>query len=1188
MPKLAIAAAILALASLPSALLVQRASAEEPAPNPNSQIPNQKSPPSPEPRAPSPPRTANDWEMTKPLSPEDSLKAMQVRPGMKIELVAAEPLIVDPVAFDWGPDGRLWVVEMRDYPSGITWKKEGDEFGKPGGRVKVLTDVDGDGKYDKAAIFLDDLPFPTGIKVWRKGILVTAAPEIIYAEDKDGDDKADEKKVLYRGFGEGNQQHRVNGLRWGLDNWLHVGNGDSGGVIKSLTPGLTSTRSVSEGNTSSEGKEINVAGRDLRIRPDTGELEATSGNTQFGRETDDWGNWFGNNNSDPLWHYTLDDHYLKRNPFATYPSVKKQVSVVPGAAPVYPVSKTLKRFNDDNKANRYTSACGPTLYRDNLLGDEFYNNFFVCEPVHNVVCREIITPQGATFTSRRADDEKQSEFLASEDNWFRPSMCRTGPDGALWVSDMYRFVIEHPKWIPLPAQAKLDLRAGDDKGRIYRIYPEGKQPRPIARLDKLDTPALVAALDTPNGTQRDLAHQMLLWSANASAVPLLQKLAAESPRPQTRLQALCALSGLSGLSDSLLLRALSDSQPAVRRHAMRLAEPRLNESTELANAVEKLADDNDPHVKIQVAYSLGQWNNPHSTEALAKLLLNNSADSYVTAAALSSIKKETVGDVLTASLTVQGTASDAARDRLLTMAAAMDQTSSVGQALATILRQTGNDTARGAAVASVADALARRNVKLTSLLDETSKGNLSQLLAAARQAVASAANAKDNSLVSAALPLLARGLDDQDNSDIATLTGLLTPQQSPEIRAAAVAALVRAGRNETPQLLLADWPAHSPSLRNQILDALSSREPWSLAILSAVESGQIAPSQFDARRRQQFLTSRSKAVRDKAEKVLAGSVDTNRQRLVETYLAAIPWGGPLAGPEKSAPKPDQAQLDRGKAAFTKRCANCHKLEGTGNAVGPDLAPLTHKPVDYLLTSILDPNRAVEDRYVEYVALTTDGRQLTGILVEETGASLTLAAPEGKKVTIPRGELDQIKSSGKSLMPEGIERDVPPAEMTDLLAYLKQSAPAPKQLALNQPEVVQPFNDGSIRLFASNCRAYGPTIKMEETWRALGWWNSQEDHCAWSFIVPPGAAGDYRVTLEYSCADNSAGNTVVVEANGNALIGKVASSGGWDKYRGWNLGNLKLTEGQNELTVRSSGPIREALFDLGGIRLVPAR
>ena len=307
-----------------------------------------------------------------PLSPAESLAALQVHPAMQVELVAAEPLVVDPVAFDWGPDGRLWVVEMRDYPNGL------DGAGKPGGRVKVLSDDDGDGRYDRAALFLDDLPFPTGVKVWRKGILVTAAPEILYAEDTDGDGRADVRKTLYRGFGEGNQQHRVNGLRWGLDNWLHVGNGDSGGEIRSLAT----------------GQVVNVSRRDLRIRPDEGLLEPTSGNTQFGRSRDDWGNWFGGNNSNPMWHYVLADHYLARNRHVAPPDVRHHISVEPGAAPVYPVSRTLARFNDFNKANRFTSACSPIIYRDELLGAAFAGNSFVCEPVHNLVHREVVTASG--------------------------------------------------------------------------------------------------------------------------------------------------------------------------------------------------------------------------------------------------------------------------------------------------------------------------------------------------------------------------------------------------------------------------------------------------------------------------------------------------------------------------------------------------------------------------------------------------------------------------------------------------------------------------------------------------------------------------------------------------------------------------------------------------------------------------
>ncbi|MEO8496079.1 MAG: PVC-type heme-binding CxxCH protein, partial [Planctomycetota bacterium] len=431
---------------------------------------------------------------------------------MTIELVASEPLVADPVAFDWGPDGVLWVAEMGDYPNGATWNKPGDPIGEPGGRIKRLVDDDGDGKYDRATVFLDKVPFPNGVKAWRGGVLVSAAPEVFYAEDTDGDGIADKRETLFQGFTEGNQQHRANGLQWGVDNWLYMANGDSGGTVKSLKT----------------GQSIDVRGRDLRLRPDTGELEAVSGQTQFGRNCDDWGNWFGGNNSNPMWHYVLDDHYQKRNPHYAPTGVTHHISNQPGASPIFPASRTLTRFNDFDKADRFTSACSPMIYRDELLGSgqrsavsgqpEEVTQAFICEPVHNLVHREVVRRDGVTFASQRAEDEQDSEFLASSDNWFRPTMVRTGPDGALWISDMYRLVIEHPEWIPAAWQEKLDLRSGHDMGRIYRVFPTAASPRPITRLDQLDTQALVAALDSPNGWQRDMVQQMLLWRDDAAAI----------------------------------------------------------------------------------------------------------------------------------------------------------------------------------------------------------------------------------------------------------------------------------------------------------------------------------------------------------------------------------------------------------------------------------------------------------------------------------------------------------------------------------------------------------------------------------------------------------------------------------------------------------------------------------------------
>jgi len=236
-------------------------------------------------------------EMPPAKAPDEALRAFRLKPGLRVELVAAEPLVVDPVAVDFGADGKLWVCEMRDYPSGVDGK------GKPGGVIKFLEDRDGDGRYDSATTFLDGVAFPTGVMAWRKGVLVCAAPEIFYAEDTDGDGKADLRRVLFRGFATENYQARVNGLTYGLDNWVYGANGLIGGTIRG-----TAT-----------GRDVNIGGRDFRIKPDTGAMEPASGLTQQGRVRDDWGNQFGGNNSVLIQHYPLPDHYARRNPRAAVP-----------------------------------------------------------------------------------------------------------------------------------------------------------------------------------------------------------------------------------------------------------------------------------------------------------------------------------------------------------------------------------------------------------------------------------------------------------------------------------------------------------------------------------------------------------------------------------------------------------------------------------------------------------------------------------------------------------------------------------------------------------------------------------------------------------------------------------------------------------------------------------------------------
>lgn len=1099
---------------------------------------------------------AEKLEIPPPKDSKEALESFRLPSGFKIELVASEPLIVDPVAFDWSPDGSLWVVEMRDYPQGI------DGQGKPGGRVKHLFDDDGDGKYDRAETFLDDIPFPTGVKAWRKGILVTAAPDIFYAEDTNGDGKADKRETLYRGFGEGNQQHRVNGLRWGLDGWLYVGNGDSGGEIESLKT----------------KQRVAIGGRDLRIRPDTGELEAQSGQTQFGRSCDDWGNWFGGNNSDPMWHYTLDDHYLRRNPHIAAPNVRKQISVTPGNSQVFPASKTLMRFNDFHTANRFTSACSPIIYRDRLLGDDFYGNSFVCEPVHNLVHREIVSVEGATFTSRRPDSERESEFLASTDNWFRPSMVRTGPDGALWISDMYRFVIEHPTWIPLAIQKQLDLRAGEDKGRIYRVYREDRKPRKIDNLTGFDSGELVGMLSSPNGWQRDMAQQMLLWGKHEAAEPLLRKLLTESQEPTARLHALCTLEGLGKLKPEDVVAATKDEHAGVRRHAYRCAEAFVEKSPEVLHAVVN-SDDPDKFVRVQVAYTLGASKDKRALSALALTLSNQRDDPIITAAALSSAREDCIGDLLAWVFATEPPLPPSL-EKLLAMASPKDVEKAVEALTRDLPRESKSLKAeawRLNALAATIDAgdhaknKGEFNVEASTGPGPDWLNKLKNICAASRDTALTGKGAEQL----ASIRLLGR-IPAQREEDFKVFAGLLSPQQPPEVQAVAIRELGRISRfrwqGQVFETLLTDWSSRSPSLRSQAIDLLLSTEGGTKALLAAIDSQAVPVQDLDIRRRQQLTSHKTEEIRGLAAKLFVDKVDANRQKVIDEYAAEL---------TKLA-----SDATRGKDVFAKKCAQCHKLDSVGHEVGPNLAALTDRSVQAMLVAVLDPNRAVEAKFIEYLAVTSDGRQHRGMLAAETSTSLTLLGPDAKQASLLRNELEELKSSGVSLMPVGMEKEVPPQALADVIAYLNGFRPPHKTFPGNKPELVEVRDDGSIRLPATAARIYGPSIVYEEQYGNLGYWSSPEDRAAWDFTTP--AAAEYKVSLDFACDASAAGNTLAVSVGGQKLTFKVPSTGSWDQYKGQEIGSVKLAKGPAELTIASEGAISGAMIDLRSVRLLPVK
>ncbi|NBR85146.1 MAG: dehydrogenase [Proteobacteria bacterium] len=961
------------------------------------------------------------FDMPAPKSPAESQACFQVRPGFRVELVAAEPLVQSPVAFEWGADGKLWVVEMPDYPLGIDGK------GKAGGRVKFLESTHGDGIYDKATVFLDNLPFPTGVMPWRKGVLISAAPDILYAEDTDGDGKADVKQVLFTGFREGNQQHRLNGFELGLDNWIYGANGDSGGTIS-----FVSTVSGSQPSTLNS-QPVPISGRDFRFRPDTGEFEAIEGQTQFGRRRDDWGNWFGNNNPTWLWHYWLPDRYLRRNPHLAVKSSKQMLANYPDSTRCYPTSVPPIRFNQPQSVGHVTSGCSPAPYRDDLFGPGFATSVFISEPVHNLVHREVLDPDGVSFTSRRAPDEQDREFLASTDNWFRPTMLKTGPDGALYIADFYRFVLEHPEWIAPETQARLDLRAGADKGRIWRVVPVDKPRRPVPNLAKLNTTQLVAALDSPSGWQRDTAQRLLVERQDKGAVKPLETLVKSLMNPKARMQALCTLKGMNALAPGTLGFVFGDKHDGVLEQLFRVLEPILPTLTEAALQGEGVSSFRDREDKLsarvyfQLALSAGQlsgWNKQKAAGSLSSLAMPAANDPRLQTAIISSLSG-CAGETFSAAthsahtLPPQWLAEAVVRQTL-----AENDT----RGLRTVLDyfdkgyEPSPPAWKQGVIATLLDSLSQRGKTLSQFAAESEPG----LRAAIEKQASLFSTARTTALSQSAIgnrqsaiTLLGRGPSGR-TEDLAALATLLKPQQPAEIQTAAVAQLAKLGGSDSASVLLANWKAHSPALREAVLSALLSRPAWIDTLLAALERGQVAPTQISPAQRQKLITHPQAALRDRATKLFAAT-SADRAKVIKDYAVVAA----LTGSET-----------RGRELFTKNCGVCHKLKGEGREIGPDLGQVTTRDTDWLLTAILDPNAAVETRYLSYTAETKSGREFTGIITTETPNNLVMRGADGTEETILRSDLRQLLGSGLSLMPEGMESALKPQDMADLLAFIR--------------------------------------------------------------------------------------------------------------------------------------------------------
>ncbi len=959
-----------------------------------------------------------------PIEPRDTLSHFQLDPGLAIELVAAEPQIVDPVAIRFDEDGRLWVAEMRDYPNGPA------PGGKPQSRISVLKDTDGDGFFETAQVFAEGLLFVTGMQPWRGGVIVTLSGQVVYLKDTNGDGRSDLHEVWYTGFKEENPQLRANHPRLTIDGRVVIANGLRGGVVSD--PRRPKQQPVS------------ISGMDFAFDPLTGDCEAISGNGQFGSTFDDYGRRFVCSNRNPVSHVVLENRHLARNPLYGAAAVMNEVALSGEKSRVFPLIAAWTTSN--LHAGQFTAACGVHLFRGDALPDEYRGNAFTCEPTGSLVHREILEPTGATFTSHVATEGR--EFLASTDPWFKPVNMEDGPDGALYVVDMYRAVIEHPQFMPDELKNRPDLRLGDDRGRIYRIVAKGVQVlRERPELSQANDDQLVFQFDRRNAWWRETAARLLLerqgrGEKSELSPSAMQALNLKLARPSddfTRIHTLWTLAQLGKLPEKVLESQLNIPSAAVREHALQIDE-RLGQNRPQRNAARwLLPGDVSPRVRFQVALRIGDTYNP---AALGLIGAMSPADVWTRRAVASAVSENAAGTLQAALDFWAGNGNKLSPENLDgACLLAADLAGIVGQQLAASKTSgtadpkqlqvldaavaAGNSAAqvrlRQSVLIGLAKGLERKRSSLSELSQQTgvSTATRERLQAMLESAIATAGRDKqveDERL--AAIEFLRYWPQDKT---VEVLSLLVQNSPSQAIRLKAIETLPISRQPGLSEMLLADFKSQTPTVRKAVLDAVLSTTEGAKRLLDGLTSKAIAPAELDPVRTNRLLQHRDPAIREAATKLLAGNISAERKKVLEDYQVTL-----TLNPDAKA----------GKEVFRKNCAACHHVGDVGVNVAPDISDARTKKPEQLLTDILNPNRAIDNNFMAYVVQTADGKSYSGIIVAETASSVTLKQPENKQVELLRQDIEVLRSTGVSLMPEGLEKQIPPQDMANLIGYIK--------------------------------------------------------------------------------------------------------------------------------------------------------
>ncbi len=966
------------------------------------------------------------------FSDEDPVASIEIHPDFQIELVAREPLTFDPVDLEFDEQGRAFVIEMPGYP-----------FPDEGSRVVLLEDTDEDGSFDKRTIFARDLSIGTTLLPYQGGLLVGAPPDVVFLKDTDGDNVADVRERLLGGFAVENSQHNFNGLTYGLDNWIYGANGGNDGKVFWVD---------------NPADTIPLREEDFRFRLDERKFERIGETVWgFGLSFDSWGRIYTTSSVDHIHTIVFPGRYIEGLPLTPLSTTWKNSDHEEGGlARIYPIGEQETRVNHPEQSGHFSGACGIISYTGGAFPEAFKENTFVCDVVLNLVHRDVIKLDGVSPMASRA--REKVEFLASSDRGFRPVGMTIGPDGAIYLLDMHRTVIEHPEWIPDEIEKDLDLDEGKTEGRIYRITPKGGLPWITPSFPRNDITAVVDQLTHKNKWWRDTAQRLLVDWQDATAVAPLEGLLRNSENPLARLHAMWTLVGLNALSEKDLIHALSDPSAGVREHAIKIAENRMTDDRLLA-AVLKCATDDAPRVRMQTALTLGTLPARRARIAVREALLSIAArdidDRWSRLAVLSGARQSpqvVLTEILKYPKDWQSEGAIQLVSDLTQMVGHQQSGRDVADLLALCSKNKRLDNSQIKIVlAGLSEGINGRNAPPTirgvsasinrSLYSFERRNNLSLTCAAweVRDALKMKPSENQRRLLRSAWRIVsdpsaetAQRLESlellsfaeyQDRADL--LFALLDSRTPGELQLAAMTQLANARAPGIAERVISVWKTLGPEVRAKAGDFLLYRPENHDLLLTALENEEITLGELylHLERRRTLLWSDDENIRKRAEALFSDAGVVTRKEAIEQMRPALA----LAGDE-----------ERGMTVFKSLCAKCHQVGELGSNVGPNLTEINRKSPETLLYEILDPNAVMEIQYISHTIKTTEGEILTGLIDSETDDAIVLLNADEARQRISRSKIAAMSSSGLSLMPEELETGMDHQAMADLLAFLQKS------------------------------------------------------------------------------------------------------------------------------------------------------